>query len=75
MNYFASFKLQMAQISVRNKLAYELFMDFEILLQMANLLSKENGRRYEALYLANDIVSYIFFFCSRTFLTSSRFSF
>uniref|UniRef100_A0A0N5ATD1 alpha-mannosidase n=1 Tax=Syphacia muris TaxID=451379 RepID=A0A0N5ATD1_9BILA len=56
-NMDKKFELKMAEIRVRCNSTYELYMDFEILLEMARLLPEKSERRYEALYLANDLIN------------------
>uniref|UniRef100_A0A8C3MFV5 alpha-mannosidase n=1 Tax=Geospiza parvula TaxID=87175 RepID=A0A8C3MFV5_GEOPR len=49
--------LSKAELVVFNRDVYELLMDLEILLDMAQLLGEENQRSFQALYTANQMVN------------------
>uniref|UniRef100_A0A8C8EAX0 alpha-mannosidase n=1 Tax=Otus sunia TaxID=257818 RepID=A0A8C8EAX0_9STRI len=51
------FTLSKAELVVFNRDVYELLMDLEILLDMAQLLGEENQRSFQALYTANQMVN------------------
>uniref|UniRef100_A0A8C9FCJ7 Alpha-mannosidase 2C1 n=1 Tax=Pavo cristatus TaxID=9049 RepID=A0A8C9FCJ7_PAVCR len=51
------FTLSKAELVVFNRDVYELLVDLEILLDMAQLLGEENQRSFQALYAANQIVN------------------
>ncbi|XP_053810611.1 alpha-mannosidase 2C1 isoform X1 [Vidua chalybeata] len=49
--------LSKAELVVFNRDVYELLVDLEILLDMAQLLGEENQRSFQALYTANQVVN------------------
>ncbi|NXE46124.1 MA2C1 mannosidase, partial [Casuarius casuarius] len=51
------FTLSKAELAVFNRDVYELLVDLEILLDMAQLLGEENQRSFQALYAANQMVN------------------
>ncbi|KAM6060838.1 LOW QUALITY PROTEIN: alpha-mannosidase 2C1 [Theristicus caerulescens] len=51
------FTLSKAELVVFNRNVYELLVDLEILLDMAQLLGEENQRSFQALYTANQMVN------------------
>ncbi|KAK2524521.1 Man2c1 [Columba guinea] len=51
------FTLSKAELVVFNRDVYELLVDLEILLDMAQLLGEENQRSFQALYTANQMVN------------------
>lgn len=51
-----TFPLNKARIVVFNRRAYDVLMDFDILMGMAKLLPTNNQRRYQALYTGNHMV-------------------
>ncbi|XP_064312863.1 alpha-mannosidase 2C1 isoform X3 [Phalacrocorax carbo] len=51
------FTLSKAELVVFNRDVYELLVDLEILLDMAQLLGEENQRSFQALYAANQMVN------------------
>lgn len=52
-----TFRLDLVEITEFNQTVYDLLMDFDILLQMAQLLPKESTRRYQALHTANSMIN------------------
>jgi alpha-mannosidase len=52
-----TFTLLKAEISVFDSKAYEIFMDFKIISEMAKHLPEESSRGREALYIANEIIN------------------
>ncbi|NXP11203.1 MA2C1 mannosidase, partial [Thinocorus orbignyianus] len=51
------FTLSKAELVIFNRDVYELLVDLEILLDMAQLLGEENQRSFQALYTANQMVN------------------
>ncbi|KAM7103654.1 alpha-mannosidase 2C1 [Ciconia maguari] len=51
------FTLSKAELVVFNRDVYELLVDLEILLDMAQLLGEENQRSFQALYTANQMIN------------------
>uniref|UniRef100_A0A8C3JWG3 alpha-mannosidase n=1 Tax=Calidris pygmaea TaxID=425635 RepID=A0A8C3JWG3_9CHAR len=51
------FTLTKAELVIFNRDVYELLVDLEILLDMAQLLGEENQRSFQALYTANQMVN------------------
>uniref|UniRef100_A0A8B9QFG5 alpha-mannosidase n=1 Tax=Apteryx owenii TaxID=8824 RepID=A0A8B9QFG5_APTOW len=51
------FTLSKAELAIFNRDVYELLVDLEILLDMAQLLGEENQRSFQALYTANQMVN------------------
>ncbi|KAM8804642.1 alpha-mannosidase 2C1 [Eudromia elegans] len=51
------FTLSKAELAIFNRDVYELLVDLEILLDMAQHLGEENQRSFQALYAANQIVN------------------
>ncbi|XP_029870889.1 alpha-mannosidase 2C1 isoform X2 [Aquila chrysaetos chrysaetos] len=51
------FTLSKAELVIFNKDVYELLVDLEILLDMAQLLGEENQRSFQALYTANQMIN------------------
>ncbi|KAM6351086.1 alpha-mannosidase 2C1 isoform 1-T1 [Alca torda] len=51
------FTLSKAELVVFNRDVYELLVDLEILLDMAQVLGEENQRSFQALYTANEMIN------------------
>uniref|UniRef100_A0A914REK9 Alpha-mannosidase Ams1-like N-terminal domain-containing protein n=1 Tax=Parascaris equorum TaxID=6256 RepID=A0A914REK9_PAREQ len=50
--------IHLAELREYNTLVNELLIDFELMLEISKFLPKDASRHYEALYIANDMVSF-----------------
>ncbi|VBB30952.1 unnamed protein product [Acanthocheilonema viteae] len=51
------FELKRCELAEYNVTIYDLIIDFELLLEMSKMLPKEGARRYQALFMANDMIN------------------
>lgn len=52
-----TFTIQLAEAALLNNAAYQLFIDFDILLSFIKELGKDDQRRYQALFTGNEMVN------------------
>ncbi|VIO88100.1 Uncharacterized protein BM_BM9778 [Brugia malayi] len=51
------FELKRCELAEYRATIHDLIIDFELLLEMSKILPKEGARRYQALYVANDMIN------------------